>query len=438
MERDACAAICDHDLRHAVEVAGVVVEIADEHDCRSPQPALPDLGQRPFEARRDPGAGAERCRSTGSAGVPATPRRPAGERGRTARTGEALVPAFPVGAPGRRCPRRGRARSGRSSPRAGRASRRSGRTSPTRCWRRRRGRRSPTCRGERTPAARGRAASPRGRERPRQARRAPVRRAARSVSGARGRGAPPRRRAEVRSTSPGLRLGPIGELPGRAAVRLGRDQATRSAPAASAGTRVRATRPRSPAARRRSAVERPVDSRSRRTARSNSSPSVGGSRLAGGARSRRARRRRGGVLRLPPRPRRQPPGLAAKGRVRQLGLPAVRRHPGGHRGGGDARDDGDARRGGRFRSTRPDDRGARQDDAARGGAGTQASPRQAIVWVKLTSSPPARDGPERSTRRRPWARRSVPAPPSPRRRRSPRPCTSPGRRPTRGWDRRVW
>ena len=101
----------------------------------------------------------------------------------------------------------------------------------------------------------------------------------------------------------------------------------------------------------------------------------GGRVVAGEARSRRARGRRGVVL--PAAAAAASASLRGLARRDASGSSTGRRYGatrGGHRGGGDARDDGDARRGSRFHYTRPDDRGARQDDAARGGRGHTGKP----------------------------------------------------------------
>ena len=110
--------------------------------------------------------------------------------------------------------------------------------------------------------------------------------------------------------------------PTAAASGWGRDQATLSAfVARPSPTRVLATRPRSPAARRRSGLPRPCDSRRSRTARSYSSASVRQHGRRHGAPSRRGRRRPGRAA--PQRLRRARRGRSAAARSRQEGSRSV-------------------------------------------------------------------------------------------------------------------
>ena len=62
MQRDTRAPIGDRRLADAVDVAAVVVEVADEEHRRVRQPLLPDHVEREREPGGDAGAGAEGVR----------------------------------------------------------------------------------------------------------------------------------------------------------------------------------------------------------------------------------------------------------------------------------------------------------------------------------------------------------------------------------------
>ena len=148
--------------------------------------------ERQLQPGRDPGAGGERVRPRAARRLRELPAGTTPGRERSARTGAARPPACPAEAPGRRCRRRGSARSGRPSRRGARACRRSGRTCRRRCSPRRRGQRSRSCRAARRRCARREARTQPPRRRQRARRRAQPRR---------GRGAAsagwPRRAAQV-------------------------------------------------------------------------------------------------------------------------------------------------------------------------------------------------------------------------------------------------